>query len=101
MAKLYVAEFAHLPLDDRGRPVMAPPMPPLAETTVAIGMTSTQSANVFSSVTRYAQIHTDAICSIAFGTNPTATTANQRLASNETRFVGVNPGDLIAVIANT
>jgi hypothetical protein len=101
LAKLYVAEFAHLPLDDRGRPVMAPPMPPIAEQVVAIGMTSTQAANVFQSNTRYAQIHTDAICSVAFGTNPTATASNQRLAANETRFTGVNPGDLIAVIVNT
>jgi hypothetical protein len=46
-------------------------------------------------------LHTDAICSIAFGPNPTAAATNMRMAANETRQFLVNVGDKVAVITNT
>jgi hypothetical protein len=33
--------------------------------------------------------------------NPTAVATAQRLAANETRYYGVNPGEKIAVITNS
>lgn len=100
MATLYIAEFDQLLTDANGNVVMAPHMPPLTEQTVAIGMSHAESS-AFSGRTRFAQIHCDVICSISFGTSPAATTGNQRLAANETRFVGVNRGDKVSVISNT
>ena len=100
MTTLYITEVTDLALDSYGRIVMAPLMPPPVEQTVAIGGSSTQS-NAFGSSTLSVQIHADSICSIAFGANPTATTSNQRLAANDTRFYGVVPGQKVAVISNT
>jgi hypothetical protein len=100
MATLYIAEVDRLGIDAHGVSVMAPHMPPLAEQTLAIGMSSVPSA-AFGGKTRFLQVHTDAICSIAFGSSPVATAVNQRLAANETRFVAVTPGDKIAVITNS
>ena len=79
---------------------MAPAMPPIVEQTVAIGVSHAESA-AFSGKTLFLQVHCDVICSIAFGPAPVATTSNQRLAANETRFVGVNRGDKLSVISNT
>jgi hypothetical protein len=49
------------------------------------------------------RIHTDAICSISFGTAPTATATNRRLAANQTEYFGVPLGGSykVAVISNS
>ena len=73
MGTLYIAEFA----DVRSLPGGAGQIayqPPLAEQTVAIGGASAQS-NAFNAGTRFIRVHTDAICSILIGANPTATAA--------------------------
>lgn len=100
MATLYITELDDLPVDNMGRPIAAPKMPPVAEQTKAIGGASAAS-NAFTTRTRFIQLHTDAICSVAFGDAPVATTSNQRLAAGETRFYGVVPGQKVAVISNT
>jgi hypothetical protein len=75
--------------------------PPLAEQTVAIGAEAKSSA--FNASTRYVRIHVDAICSILFGTSPTATTSKKRLAANQTEYFAVPPGQSfkVSVISNT
>jgi len=98
MATLYIAEYP-APKLVQGSYFQAPKDPPLAEQTVAIGGASTQSA-AFNTKTRLIRIHTDAICSIAVGSNPTATTGKARMAAGQTEFQAVNPGDKIAVITN-
>jgi hypothetical protein len=100
MSILYIAEVTHLGFDAGGQSIAAPKMPPIAEQTVAIGMSSAAS-NPFSGHTRFVQIHTDASCSIAFGNSPTATSSNQRLAANDTRYYSVAPGLKVAVITNS
>jgi hypothetical protein len=100
MSTLYIAEVSDLGIDTLGRIVMAPVMPPAVEQTVSIGGSSAQS-NAFGSSTTFVQIHADSICSIAFGANPTATTSNQRLAANDTRFYAVVAGEKVAVISNS
>lgn len=72
MTTLYIAEIASLGIDAHGVAVLAPSMPPAAEQTVAIGGSSAASA-AFGGTTRFVRIHTDSICSIAFGAAPTAT----------------------------
>jgi hypothetical protein len=101
MATLYIAEITQLGRDAHGQSIMSPVMnDSVIESVVAIGGSSAQS-NAFATSTRFVQIHCDAICSVRFGANPTATTSNGRMAANETRFVAINPGDRVAVIANT
>ncbi len=101
MAKLYIVEFASTAIGARGQDVMAPQYPPVARQSVMTSSgTSAQSA-AFGGSTRYIQYHTDGICSIAIGPNPVADVNYDRMAANETRFVGVNPGDKLALITNT
>lgn len=99
MAVLYIAEYTHFPVR-QGNVVQAPNDPPVAEQTVAIGAGSVQSA-AFNAKTRVLRIHTDAICSILIGPDPTATAAKARLAANQTEYRVVQPGDKLAVITNT
>jgi len=47
------------------------------------------------------RLHADSVCSVLFGTNPTATTANARMAAGQTEYFGVAPGMKVSVIANT
>lgn len=100
MATLYITEFALMGQVPNSAAQM-PQQPPLAEQTVTIGA-STQSA-AFNAKTRFVRLHTDAICSVEFGTNPTATAANARLAANQTEFHGVPEGGAfkVAVITNS
>ena len=100
MAKLYISEYVAMP-KHLGQLVMAGLEPAVAiQTPVVIGGGSLQSA-AFNAETKFVRLHTDVICSVAFGTNPTATANSARLAANQTEFFGVNPGDKVAVITNT
>lgn len=101
MATLYIAEYANQGRDTAGYTVQGVAQEPCnTEQTVAIGAGSVQS-NAFQSGTTLIRVHTDAICSIAIGSNPTAAATNKRLAANATEYFGVRPGDKIAVITNT
>lgn len=59
------------------------------------------SSVAFRSITRLVRLHTDAICSVAFGPNPTATTSNQRMAAGQTEYKFVRPGDKVSAVTNT
>lgn len=94
MATLYVTEFRMAGF------VGVAKAPAVTDQAVAIAGASAQSA-AFNGATTLIRVHTDAICSIAIGTNPTATAAKARLAANQTEYYAVNPGDKIAVITNS
>lgn len=99
MAVLFVTEYAQV-VDGVGVE------PALAEQTVAIGAGSVQSAEL-NAGTHFVRLHTDAICSVKFGQNPTATATTARMAANETRMHAVKPNlaagsrNKVAVITNT
>jgi hypothetical protein len=105
MAVLYIAEYAEAVIV-QGSLLPVPTEPPLAEQTVAIGGTSTQSS-ALNAKTRFIRLHTDAICSILVGVNPTATTGKQRMAAGQTEFKRVDKlttaagTTKVAVISNT
>jgi hypothetical protein len=98
MAVLYITEFAAI-ANVSGAPIAM--MPPLAEQTVAIGAEADSSA--FNSRTRYIRVQNDAICSIAIGATPTASTTTMRLAADSTEYFAVptNSGYKLSVITNT
>ena len=98
MATIYITEYASLA--PMGTPTSIAQDPPVANQTKAIGGTTAQS-NAFASNTRLIRVHTDAICSIEIGADPTATTVTRRLAANQTEYFGVKGGDKLAVISNT
>ena len=101
MAVLYITEYRTLG-QIPNNVAQIPQEPPLVEQTVAIAAGSAQSA-AFNALTRHVRLHTDAVCSIEFGTNPTATTSTQRMAANQTEYHGVPEGGSfkVAVILNT
>lgn len=102
MATLYVAEYAILGAEQvSGSLPQAPHEPPIAEQIIAIGGASLQS-NPFNAKTTLVRLNTDSVCSVLFGTNPTATTNNQRFAANQTEYKSVPVGQsfMVAVISN-
>jgi hypothetical protein len=105
MATLYVEEYSTI----AGGPstsgpahaqVQAPQEIALASQIIAITGSSTQCTNPFNAATRSVRLHTDSICSVAFGVSPTAVTTQKRMAANQTEYFGVRNGDKVAVILN-
>lgn len=97
MATLYISEYAQLGFSPSAPIVVEPP---LVEQTVSLSGSSAQSA-AFGASTTMIRVHTDAICSILIGSNPTATTAKKRLPADHTEYFAVTPGHKIAGITNT
>ena len=78
MAILYVSEFAE-PTIRSGTSFPVAEGPSLAEQAVTF-TTSTQSS-AFNAKTTLIRVHTDSICSISIGADPTATTSMARMAA--------------------
>lgn len=102
MATLYITEFAALGTPANGGNIQVAGQSPIAEQTVSISGTSAQSS-AFNTNTRFVRLHTDAICSVLFGTDPTATTAKMRMPANGTEYFAVPQAQSykVAVITNT
>ena len=105
MAVVYVREYSRLGREQyggHGLNVQAPLEPAIRDQTIAIGSSSVASEE-FNAETTIVLIHTDAICSIKFGTNPAASATNFRLPANATQFYCVEAGKRmkVAVITNT
>lgn len=99
MSRVYITEHT-FPRVFQGGPLPVVEMPPLVTQTVAIGAGSVQSS-AFNAKTQMVAVHVAGICSVEFGSNPTATANSRRLAANTTEYFKVNPTDRIAVITNT
>lgn len=95
MATVYITEYINI---DGTRQTGTEP--PLAEQTVSITSGSVQS-NPFNAQTSVIRVHTDAICSVLIGKNPTVTAASGRMAANQTEYRGVFPGQILAAITNS
>jgi hypothetical protein len=98
VATVYIAEFPEINVSQGNiTPIVVGT--PLVEQTVAIGAEAKSAA--FNAKTQIVRIHADAICSIMFGNNPTATTTKMRLVAGQTEYFRVNPTDKVSVISNT
>ena len=100
MANLFVTEFDQAHIQAGVATPVANVMQQVEQTPIAIAGASAQSA-AFGANTRLVRVHAGAICSIAFGANPTATTNNMRLSADQTEYFAVVPGLKVAVISNT
>lgn len=99
MATVYISEFCDMLGLGKGLGSLAK-QPSIAEQTVAIGGGSVQSA-AFNNGTTFIRVHTDAICSILIGENPTAVATKCRMAAGQTEYFAVRAGHKIAVITNS
>lgn len=99
MAVAYIAEFTDVASFGNGACIAV--MPPIAEQTVAIGAEADSAA--FNSRTRFIRVQCDAICSIAIGTSPTASTSTLRLPAESVEYFAIPKGEnyKISVISNT
>ena len=96
---VYITEYAESgTIGGQGTPVGREPAI-TTQTRTTSGASAQSSA--FNSATRLVRVHTDAICSVLIGVNPTATTSSPRLAANQTEYFQVTPGHVLAAITNT
>ena len=102
MSVLYVSEYSTAGLDSRLIPMVIAQEPSLVEQIFTISGSSA-ATNAFQATTTYVRVHTDAICSISFGTAPIATTSMKRMAANTTEYFAVPAGKSykVAAITNT
>lgn len=103
MAFLYVTEYSDEGQTVRGAAQVAQEnAATVDQTPVVIGAGSLSSA-AFAATTVLVRLETDSICSVRFGTSPTATTSNRRMQAGDIEYFGVplNGAYKVAVIANT
>ena len=102
MGSLYISEYSELAVAKNGQVIQAGVEPALATQKITTSGTSAQSS-ALNAKTRFVRVHTDAIVSITFGTDPTATTDHARLAAGQTEYFAVQPGATykLAAITNT
>lgn len=100
MTTLYISEYTEAGYMPGLGTLPVGKEPSTVQQTVGNAGASTQSS-AFRSDTKLVRLHTDSICSIRFGTNPTATTSTARMAANQTEYFQVLGGDKVAVILNT
>ncbi len=94
MAFLYIKEYDRLAREEHGGPggtVQAGVEPALAEHVLAISGSSVAMTEPFTPETRFIMVHTDTICHIKFGKEPSANDGNQRLPADATMFFGIRP----------
>jgi hypothetical protein len=101
MSKIYIDEFVGLQKDGAGHVMPVPQTPAIVQQDgITIGVGSAQSA-AFNANTRLIRVHTDAICAIAIGADPTAVATKGRMAADQTEYFAVYPGQKLAVISST
>lgn len=102
MSKMYVTEYTNGGSIEAGNKLVAPAAHAGTDQAPVTFTTTAQSA-AFGANTVAVQVHVDGIASIAFGTNPAATTNNMRLNANDTRYFFVPPGQnwKVAAVTNT
>lgn len=93
MSILYITEFSNVGFTG-GTSTQVAAQPANKEQAITISASSAQS-NAFNPNTQLVRLHTDVICAIEFGTNPTAVantggaSATARMAANQTEYFTV------------
>lgn len=104
MATLYVTEYSGMAVVNQNAGLMLPSgnvaqTPQLVEQIVSISG-SASSSSAFGKATTLVRLHCDAICSVSFGSAPSATTSSARMVVGQTEYFGVIPGHSVSVISN-
>jgi hypothetical protein len=88
-------KIIHTPEDDESRGI--PAIFPGSSQRLAVGSSSVQSTSM-GETTGLVRLSASTDCYIAFGTNPTATNASLYLPAGMVEYIGINPGEKIAVL---
>lgn len=97
MATLQIIEYASLGNDASGLTTPIPQLPPLATQNITFTGTAGQS-NAPNKDTRFVCLIADANYRFAAGSNPTATSTDQRRLADNPEFFGVNPKHKISAV---
>lgn len=82
MATVYISEH-----EDYGQVTQSGIIPAATLTAHIVSVTATASlSSAFSSAARVIRIHTDTVCSVSFGTAPSATASSPRMAGGQTEY---------------
>lgn len=100
MSKVYITEFVTTPRSGAGHTMQIPGEYGIDQTPVDFSGGAAQSA-AFGLTTNFVRLNCDAVCSIAFGASPTATTGNRRMSANQTEYFPVVGGHKLSAITNT
>jgi hypothetical protein len=97
-ANAYISEYATLAATaSGGSSAQIATLPPLA-TQKKDFSGGAVSATAFGNTTKYIRLHCDAACS--FSVSGTATTSDPRIPLDGVEYFGVQPGQVLSVIAN-
>lgn len=99
MALLDITEYSRLAQDHNGSRLAAGVEPSSGNSQIPISAVSAKSA-AMKEGTRFIRVHTDVNCRIAFGSDPAASGASQRMVGGQTEYFGVIPGIKVAVITS-
>ena len=91
MGILYISEYVDAKLNSGIEP---------ATTNHTVTFTTSAGISaVFGAPVGFVRLNTDTACAIRFGTNPTATTSDKRMAADSTEYFAVHPGLRVSVVA--
>lgn len=97
-ASAYISEYAALGQTSSGTATaQIATLPPFVDQKVTFTGTAGASA-AFGVKTKFIRLHCDAACS--YSVSGTATTSNARLPADVIEYFGVQPGQVLSVIAN-
>lgn len=99
MATVDITEYNNVAADGLGNRVAAGVEPARVLQQLSVSGVSAQSASL-NETTKFVRVHTDSTIRIAFGADPVASAASQRMVGNSTEYFGVTPGIKIAIIAS-
>lgn len=100
MSFLYISEFTALQPTTGGNNLAMAAQPSNRDQQIAI-TSAAATSSAFLNNTYFVRLHTDVINSVVFGSSPTATTTNARMAANQTEYFAVIPGQKVSVISNS
>lgn len=100
MAKLYISEYFALKRVEGAGVAQLVDEDSFIQTQVA-DFTSGHAEKTLDARTTIVRLCADAVCSLAYGTAPVATTNDKRLPADTLEYLGVRGSRVISVVANT
>ena len=112
MSTTYITEFGDAAKNFAGVPIAAiqdnglaadegPTVGQTVEQTPLTNSGSSQQSAGFAPTTRIIRLTSDGIISYVIGWNPVVSTTNRRLPAGAIEYIGVVPGQRLAIITNT
>lgn len=101
MSKFYCREFASMAKVQASKEDIAAPLEPGVDQAALTLSGSSQQSAAFAEASRFIGITADGIFSYKIGDSPTVTTDMMRVTAGQILYLGIVPGQKIAVISNT